>query len=281
MTDAVVANAALLSAVEIGLGSFLHAFHVPMAGHFLSLNQGLLLSRAALGTQAKALPLETSNISAVLKSLSPAGKKLTPMLAISAQGAWLSLGIGLFGLNPIGLSIGMILLGLWAFVQPLAITYLLFGNNLVNAVKALFAGLEKSFGISIEVTWTLVAILVGIKVLLSLAVVVAAYRIPETSYDRYLASLLRFRKERAKPSEGHPAWLAVRDLLNPLFVLSLILLLAFFLWADSPKSVVLWGLFRPIAGGFLLFFLFRVLPLEKLFGRETTVHRALSTLRQM
>jgi len=281
VTDAVVANAALLSAVEIGLGSFLHAFHIPMAGHFLSLNQGLLLSRAALRTKAKALPLESSNISAVLKSLSPAGKKLTPMLAISAQGGWLSLGIGLFGLNPIGLSIGMLFLGLWAFLQPLAIAYLLFGNNLIEALKALVEGLEKSFGVSFELTWKLVAVLVGAKIVLSLVIVALAYRIPETSYDRYLAALLKFRRERARPVEGHPAWLALKDLLNPLFLFSLLLTIAFFLWADSPKSVVLWGLFRPIAGGFLLFFLFRVLPVERLFSRKTMVHRTLSALRQM
>lgn len=284
VTDAVVANAALLSAVEIGLGSFLHAFHVPMAGHFLSLNQGLLLSRAALAQRSRALPLEASNVSAVLKSLSPAGKKLTPMLAISAQGAWLSLGLGLFGLNPVGLSVGMVLLGLWAFAQPLAIAYLLFGHTLVEATQALFQGLEKSFGLSVELTWTLVAAVVGLKVLFSLAVVAAAYAVPETSFEKYLSTLLRLRKDKplAPPAEKrHPALLALEDLANPLFLFSLGLTLAFFVWADSPKSVVLWGLFRPLAGGFLLFFLFRAVPFERLFRRESTVHRTLSALRQM
>ncbi len=281
--DAIVANAALLSFVEIGLGSALHAFKVPLTGHFLSLNQGLLLSRASLSQRSKTLPAEVSNVSAVLKSLSPAGNRLTPMLAISAQGLCLTFGLTLFGLNPVGLSVGMLLLGLWPFFQPLAIAYLLFGETLVQAVTLVFRGIDKAFGTPVSLT--LVFILVGVKCLLSLGVVVAAYRTPQTSFERYLGTIMRFRKKPGAISENarprHPIWLALRDLCNPLFLGSLLLTLAFFLWAESPRATVVWGLIRPIAGGFLLFLLFRLLPLERIFGQDTTVRRALSTLREM
>jgi hypothetical protein len=71
-------KAALLSIVEIGLGSFLHAFSIPFAGHFLSLNQGFILTRAAIETNDRRSPGIISAVAALLKSLSPAGKKLTP-----------------------------------------------------------------------------------------------------------------------------------------------------------------------------------------------------------
>ena len=42
---------ALLSMIEVGLGSILHSMHVPFSGLFLSLNQGYLLCRVAILTQ--------------------------------------------------------------------------------------------------------------------------------------------------------------------------------------------------------------------------------------
>ncbi|MGZ3697464.1 MAG: hypothetical protein ACXWP5_05125, partial [Bdellovibrionota bacterium] len=66
------ASAATLSAVEVGIGSFCHAFHVPLSGHLLSLNQGFLLSRAVIhakehGTRHRFLPSTISNVAATLK----------------------------------------------------------------------------------------------------------------------------------------------------------------------------------------------------------------------
>jgi hypothetical protein len=275
--DAVVANAALLSAVEIGLGSALHALRVPLAGHFLSLNQGFLTARAATKEVSKTLPAQASSISAALKSLSPAGKKLTPMLAISAQGLLLTLGLFVFGLNPLGVSVGLILLGAWAFVQPLALAYLLFGTPLLDALRAA----TKALGVSPDFPWVVLATAVALKAFLCLVVAVLVYKVPDTTVDRYLARLHRLSVRPARPRPGSPVWIALRDLMNPLFLFSLVLTSAFFVWADSPRSVVLWGLLRPIAGGFLLFLLIRLFPFERVFSKEGSVYRALSALREL
>ena len=76
-------NAALLSGSEIGLGSVLHGLKIPFSGHFLSLNQGFILSRATIKSKnvknSKFIPISISNISSLLKTLAPAGKKLTPL----------------------------------------------------------------------------------------------------------------------------------------------------------------------------------------------------------
>ncbi|MFM8268834.1 MAG: hypothetical protein ACKN9V_01485, partial [Pseudomonadota bacterium] len=88
--------AGILSLVEIGLGGLLHGMKIPFAGTFLSLNQGFFLTRLiklnCFSPDARTLPFRVSNITALLKSLSPAGKKLLPMLAISAQGFLFSFG---------------------------------------------------------------------------------------------------------------------------------------------------------------------------------------------
>ena len=57
------------------------------------------------------------------------------MLAISAQGFLFNLGTIFFGINPIGVWIGSVLLSLWGFIQPIGIYMLLFGENLVYMAK--------------------------------------------------------------------------------------------------------------------------------------------------
>src|SRR5262245_25316383 len=108
--------AALLSASEIGLGSILHTFQVPFSGHFLSLNQIFILSRASteVGRNGSLLiPGSISFIAAALKSLSPSGKKLTPMLAIGMQGILFNTGIVLIGHNIAGRIFGACIASLW------------------------------------------------------------------------------------------------------------------------------------------------------------------------
>ena len=46
--EKISAAAALLSLTEIGLGSLLHSFKIPFAGHFLSLNQGFILGKVSI-----------------------------------------------------------------------------------------------------------------------------------------------------------------------------------------------------------------------------------------
>ena len=82
--------AATLSIAEVGVGSFMHAFHIPLTGTFLSLNQAAFLTRLTKLNQhrddARGLAFDVSTVTALIKSFSPIGKRLTPMLAISVQG---------------------------------------------------------------------------------------------------------------------------------------------------------------------------------------------------
>src|SRR5688572_7807052 len=87
----------LLSSSEVGLGSLLHGLHLPLAGHFLSINQSVLLTLASQESQQRKLAFcdcsLVSVLSAALKLLSPMGKKITPMIAIALQGVFYSLSL--------------------------------------------------------------------------------------------------------------------------------------------------------------------------------------------
>src|SRR3989344_4245633 len=139
LQDILAHDAAILSAVEVGLGSVLHAFHIPLAGQLLSLNQIFLLTRSSHAifpnSASRTAPFTISCVAALLKALSPAGKKLTPMIAIAMQGGLFSSGLLLLGANPLGFLFGATLSGLWAFLQPALILLLIFGSTLVDSAK--------------------------------------------------------------------------------------------------------------------------------------------------
>lgn len=74
----IVFHASVLSFAEMGIGSFLHASHIPFRGQLLSLNQIFILTQTSLMSSRKRTefaPLIISAIAATIKSLSPMGKK--------------------------------------------------------------------------------------------------------------------------------------------------------------------------------------------------------------
>lgn len=274
---------ALLGAIEIGLGSVLHSLKVPLAGHFLSLNQCFLLGRAVkrLGPDCgfvRRLPTNASNVTALLKSLSPAGKKLTPMLAISMQGFLFNVGVFVFGANVVGITLGTLVSALWAFVQAPLIMLLIFGEDLVRALEQVGKSLSKVVTVVPETLLLVVGIFVFAKLLLGCFVVFMVYKLPEQKFLKYTERLLSASKIkrsqfREPGEEVHGKSLAIqtklafRDLFNKWFVLSLCLTVGFFVFVEASVARTLWLVLRSVAVGFLIFFLIRVLPLEKVFGK--------------
>lgn len=274
--DLIGREAAYLSLLEVGLGGLLHGLHVPFTGYFLSLNQGFFLSRAvAQGRtfrRARLIPASISSIAALLKSLSPAGKKLTPMLAISMQGVVFTSGTVIFGPSLLGVVVGSVLSSMWAFVQPLILYSVLYGQNLARIT----AYYEAKF----HFVWLLVT-LVAFKAMLALGLAVAGYFMPDGSFARYQDQLMRLARRRVRPAEpktptgvgsnargmATSAQGALRDLLNPLFLVSLSLTAAFFFFAEASFGEIAWQLLRPIAAGFLIFFAVRMISFEGLIAR--------------
>jgi len=258
-------SATLLSSVEVGLGSIIHAFHIPGGGHLLSLNQGVILLWSTQDmNQQEAIQSSQSIawVTALLKSLSPAGKRLTPMLAIGVQGFLYSLGALLFGNTLPGALLGMTLLSLWGFIQPLIFTYFVFG-------KTFFESLAKLVGS----TDNLVAIftgLVALKVVSALVIGVVAWFASSQKRERYLKKVTSY--------EGVSVRHGKHFLLQPIFLISYALSIGFFFMSETQNAEAVWTyLLRPIALAWLVFWVFKMLPaswIEKLAKRFPVIYQA-------
>jgi hypothetical protein len=264
--------AGLLSSTEIGFGSLLHAFHVPFTGHFLSLNQIFILTRASKegGKQSSRFsPGVISFVSAVLKSLSPIGKKLTPMLAISMQGLLFNLGILLFGHSLLGRLVGANFAALWGFVQPLLLYYIIFGKSLFDALTSLIKDFSQF--VSIDQAWIYYSLagLIALKLLLANTIVIGSEWLNDSWVTKYIQKISNSSLQKVKPAtKENRAKAAVKgamhDLCKPLFLIAIIFTALFFFMIEGDFTALLWHVMRPIAIGFLVFFSMRILPLEKI-----------------
>lgn len=261
-----------LSLMEIGLGSFLHAFHIPFSGFLLSLNQCFVLNRALLlpsSSTSLFLPIAISNTAAIIKTLSPYGKKFTPMLAISMQGLLFNLGILFFGRNLLGRCMGSLLLSLWPMIQPVLIYGLIYGSIFLNMsayYSQIMAKVPWFDGMTLQV---LVAGYIFMHMFLSLGVCLLTSLLPAKLLDRYDRYICAYSSSDVKPfavSTKITFWKKLRevgkDFISPIFLLSLILS-GFFFYAtlNSLESFFL-SFFRLIAVAFLTFFLIRSISAE-------------------
>lgn len=246
--------AAALSLVETGLGSLLHAFHVPFRGQFLSMNQGFVLSRASFtGVRERKDAIEmTQTISftaACLKSLSPAGKRLTPMLAISMQGLLFSLGQFLAGVSLLGHCLGIWFISLWAMSQPLLLGWILNGESFIQALKW---SLEK---VSPQYGFQLVAGFISLVLALGAALVIVSKKMSVEQWNRYQTRLTRMASKKSTHR---------RFPISPLAIVSVLFTFSFLYLSESPDARSIWIWLRPI--GILLFMVIIVhyIPLDRI-----------------
>ncbi len=208
-----------------------------------------------------------SNVAALLKALSPAGKRLTPMLAICVQGILFALGLGIFGINSVGVLIGMLLLCLWAFAQPLILAYLIFGSAFFSGAQKLWIETAHSLGISQSVGPYLLLGIVGIKLLFGALVSFIAWRSQSKFEEKYLRRINSLGLKMGtlkKPvtSGAEKKWkLILSDLLNPYFIFSLSLSMGF-LYLSRHDSLISIGIYflRTLAFAWLVFFAIRSTP---------------------
>ena len=265
---------ATLSIIEVGLGSMLHALHIPMSGSLLSLNQGYILCRAAITAKEQNrrswVPYNVSNVAAVLKSLSPAGKKLGPMLSLSMQGLLFNSGTFIFGVNPIGLSAGMITLSVWTFLQPIITYYLFFGEKLFTAAEYLYKKTLPFHKLNPENLFWIFLLLVITKMIVACALAIIAWRRKNQSLyvKNFEEDFHRFAKEKMSmknldATTKNPVLLAVKDLARPMFLISLAMTALFLYFTNNDNSQIALYLIRPIAIGFIFFYISRTLTLDR------------------
>lgn len=266
-TEVLGRYSATLTATEIGLGSILHSLHIPFSGNLLSLNQGFLLAKGIWRHEgesgARLLPARVSAVASILKSLSPAGKKLTPMLAIVSQGFLFSVGTVCFGTNLFGVLVGMFLLCLWPFVQPLLIYYFLFGRTLYDAALFALRAVQKYVPISDESLVRGFLGIVTVKLLVGLLLVWMSRRRSDnltSAFSKMGETALQRSLKWSQTSLRLAARGAARELFRPFFIVNITLVWLFFRFSETPHARVIWLSLRPIAIGFVLYFAIRILP---------------------
>ena len=262
IADLEIKRAAQLSITEICIGSVGHGLKIPLTGQLLSLNQlAFLLNAINRDKLPKASVFEISSLAAVLKSFSPAGQKIGPMLSIATQGFLFWLSLSVLGLNLIGQVIGAVLLSLWAFVQPLLTLLMIYGPDFFKLVEFYQKRISEDYSfIAVSLVYAVLGFLI-LKLTAAVALVIYSFNtkkkivlINNAKFSR-LSSVMS--ETALQPANGSALQAALRDLLKPLFLFSFILMLVFIWQLNGNFTEKIWMSLRPLATAFVLFYLLR------------------------
>lgn len=258
----IVEKAVKLSLIEVVIGSSIHALHIPFGGHFLSLNQGLFLSRFLRDSTNRfngaKMVMEVSSVTSIMKALAPVGKKLGPMISISMQGFLYMLGILALGGGLLGQMLGMACLSVWAFIQPFITFFIIYGQDLASAI----AYFNEKQGSILQILYWVIA---GKAVLAALIPLGLRFMSDERieRYEKKLASMTV--SDRKKKSST-----ALRELFRPMFLLSLALMITYFSLTGESAIAIFWKCLRALAIAFVIFYLARNRYVHLAFAKMAT-----------
>ncbi|MDA3863284.1 MAG: hypothetical protein PF689_05375 [Deltaproteobacteria bacterium] len=130
---------------EVGLGSMLHLWKIPLKGHFLASLQNILLIIFGQQTKGKGL-FKIAFLTAVLKIFSPMHSPFKPMFYIWAQGSVFAAITVFTGWNLPGVILASIFMSWTVLVFSLLFDYLIFGISffqaMINGVNSLLTWLN-------------------------------------------------------------------------------------------------------------------------------------------
>jgi hypothetical protein len=106
--------------------------------------------------------------------------------------------------------------------------------------------------------------------LVAMVLAIVAWRTQgETIYGKnYEEGLIKLAREKGarisdERKKGNAAWLAFKDLFRPLFLVSLATTGVFLYFSQHDYAKIAWYLLRPIAIGFIFFYISRTLTLDR------------------
>lgn len=254
-----IKKAAQLSITEITLGSIGHGFKIPLTGQLLSLNQlAFMLNAVNKEKLPKSSTFEISGIAAILKSFSPAGQKLGPMLSIAMQGFLFWLGISVFGLNIVGQIIGAVALSLWAFIQPFVTLFMIYGFDLTKLIEFYSKRISDDYSfVALSLIYAVMTFMI-FKILVAIGFVIFSVSSKkEISLIKQSKIATTLLKQIPSGSSSNAVKAAVKDLFKPLFFLSFILMLVFIWQLNGSLGEKIWLSLRPLAIAFVIFYLLR------------------------
>lgn len=244
---------ALAGGVEWSVGTGLHVAQLPLRGLVLSSIQSAVLTAAANKLVVKSRTLWVSVISAGLKSLSPSGSRLRPMLAITIQGFLFSLAIATFRWNAFAVFAGGFLCGAWASIQGLALQYFFTGTAFLTVLDTIFQWVVAQFPASGLTLFSLLAGWVAVWGIVAGSAAAGVFIRLTRGFD-FRISLPETSMPATKKNGATPAWkMGALELLRWTFWVPLVFI-AVLLWsAGAPLETQLWTVFRTTVSGWVLF----------------------------
>ena len=162
----VTAFGALWGALEITLGSFLHALRLPFAGVLMaSLSAALLVAQRQLWPR-RGLTAATGLVAALCKSISPGGIILGPMIGIMTEALLVELALLL---APRALPLAALagaLCALWSAFQKVITQFVVYGASVIELYLAALRRAGDWLGISAAAGWRAAIALLSALVLL-------------------------------------------------------------------------------------------------------------------
>ena len=238
--------ASITTIMELGLGSSLNAFRVPLQGIFLAGLQNFMLILFGKQLKGRGL-LSIVTITAGLKSFSLAGSKFRPMFYIFFQGLFFTLPIYFLGQNFISALLGSILLGISTFFLGVFLNAMIFGMPYVYASINVVNEILRFFHFNNLSVVNMVVVILLCKAIIAIIITLLAYTI---NFDFLILKLsnkintitppsevLTYPRSDWKTSIKGGSW----DLINLKFITSLIflsLIIYFFAKLDTNDFIL-------------------------------------------
>ena len=109
--------------------------------------------------------------------------------------------------------------------------------------------------------------IVLIKLILASIIIITSQFVSIDTLQKYFEwgkKRYGLKKEKVIPS---PIKGAIKDTLNPMFIISLILMGLFYFFSRADYATILWKTLRPLALGFIIFYIIRIFPVDTLVER--------------
>ncbi len=153
---------ALWGALEITVGSFLHALRLPFGGTMLAAVSAALLISQRQVLPRRGLSLATGVVAAICKSVSPGGLIIGPMIGITVEALLVEIALIIAPRSRAGAALAGALAVLWATTQKVITQFIYYGGDLLSLFVAFMEGLARMVGVSAVGGWQVVGGLVMI-----------------------------------------------------------------------------------------------------------------------
>ncbi|MFM8269304.1 MAG: hypothetical protein ACKN9V_03870, partial [Pseudomonadota bacterium] len=171
-----------------------------------------------------------------------------------------------------GCLLGSVLSSCWGVIQPLAVLWIVYGSafgetqleRMLTYFNHLLSGF---FHLTPNTLGWVILLFLACKAVLAFLLTLAGWR---ASFDEQHLLDQRFLKWGLKglprPSKMdstlHPAFGALKELKQPLFLFSFFCTAVFFYFAEDSKAGFIWNSLRPIAIAYLFFLAIRLFPVD-------------------